>query len=199
MSYHLVLGLLSAGFPLFAAIPYLKSILSGTTRPNTVSYGLWLLQGIIDVVASISAGATWPAIFAVVLTFNTGIVFLLTLTGYGYKRYGLSDAVCAGFAILALVGWQITGNPLVALVLSLFAGLFSALPTFLKTYHDPASEYYPAWMLVMLGAACSVASASIFDFANLAFPAYSFMEAAVIVGLAYFGTRGLGRSANKSA
>jgi len=188
-NFHLLLAIVSAALPLLGMPPYLKAILHGTTRPNAVSYGLWSLQGIIDVAASISGGAGWPVVFTLILTLNTVIIFTLSLIGYGYHKYGRLDLVCGILAVLAIIMWHITGNPLVALGLSIFAGFLSATPTFMKTWRDPKSEYYPSWLLVAAAGLCSAASANVFDFANLAYPVSATWEAAMIAGLAYFGVR----------
>ena len=42
MDWHLLLGIIGGLLALCAIIPYIRDILHGTTRPNIVSYAIWV-------------------------------------------------------------------------------------------------------------------------------------------------------------
>ena len=102
---------------------------SGKTRPSAVSQFLWTILGVIDVAAQYSAGASWSILIVAAVTFNTGIFTVLALAGYGYKNNKLSwaDWICLILAIGALSRGT-TSNPVVALLFSLVANSFAAVP-----------------------------------------------------------------------
>ncbi len=189
MEWHAVLGIVASLIWIGSAVPYILSIVRGKTRPSAVSQFLWTILGVIDVAAQYSAGASWSILIVAAVTFNTGIFTVLALAGYGYKNNKLSwaDWICLILAIGALVAWYMTSNPVVALLFSLVANSFAAVPTFIKTYKDPESELALGWALVTLAGIMGVVSNTIWTPANLIMPVYITVECAIIAALAYIG------------
>ncbi|MBI2474271.1 MAG: hypothetical protein HYV68_01080 [Candidatus Taylorbacteria bacterium] len=170
--WHLILGIISGVIGAASIVPYVYDILYGTTRPNIVTSSVWtLLQGIV-VAAQWSAGASWSIILPAVLCFNTAFVTVLCLRGYGYKNYGLIDKLCFVLALLAIVLWQITANPLVGLLLAIVADLLATVPTIVKTYKEPRSESLPAWLMSIVASVLALISTTRLDVANVAYPIY---------------------------
>ena len=138
---HLILGIISGILGVVAAVPYIKDILHGSTRPNTVSWALWVLLLLISILAQISAGASWSLVFLIGDFLGTSAVLILCLGGYGYKEYGWIEWVCLALAIIAIVSWQLTNQPILAIVFAIIADFMAAVPTVIKAYRDPWSEH----------------------------------------------------------
>ncbi len=172
MDWHAGFALVTAVITIVAVVPYLRDMLYGTTRPNLVTWGLWLLIQAIFISAQFSSGASWSVVLPLMEMVTVGIVFFLGLFGYGYKKYGRLDGVCLAIALAAIVLWQLTDEPMVALVLSVFADFVAVLPTFKKAYLDPKSETPSAYLLVVIASIFAAASTTIFDVANLMWPIY---------------------------
>ena len=170
--------------------PYIRDILrGGETKPNAVSFFLWtVLQG-IALVAQIKAGASWSIVIVFFVTMNTAIITVLALIGYGYRKYGKIDLFCFILAVAAIVGWQVTGSPVVAIILAVVADFFASYPTVAKTYREPRSEQLTGWMLITIASILGVLSTDRWDIANLAFPMYLVLVNGTIFSLAYFGRR----------
>lgn len=179
-------GIASGVVQASAIVPYVKDTLRGSVRPNAISWLLWTTLQVIVVLAQFAAGASWSIILPLVMTFNTGLITVLALVGYGYKKYGLLDWICFFLAAYALALWYVTGNPVLALVLIIFANFLAALPTFVKTYREPESESLGSWSLVVLASLLSVASTAIRNVANLIFPAYLLFESVLICTFTFF-------------
>jgi hypothetical protein len=172
MDLHLILGVASGSVGVISIIPYVVDIFYGTTRPNVVTAAVWtLIQGIV-VVAQWSAGASWSIILPAALCFNTFLVLMICLAGYGYKRYGKSDIICFSLAILSIILWQVTSDPIIGLAFAIIADAFGTWPTLVKTWREPLSESVLAWVLSAIASALAVASTAIFNFANLSYPIY---------------------------
>ena len=189
MNWHLVLGIASGIIQIFSVVPYVQSMLRGHTRPNAVSNFLWAFMGVIAISAQISAGASWSLLFLMAVTFNTGLITFLALRGYGYKKYTKLDWFCLVLAVAAILLWQITKEPVVALVLSVCADLLAAIPTIIKSYRDPQSELAFGWFLVTIAATLGILSSTIWDVANLIIPTYTLLESILITSLVFFGQR----------
>jgi hypothetical protein len=187
MDWHLPVAALAGAVQVSSIVPYVRDMLRGTTRPNVVSWSLWTLLQVIAIFAQLSAGASWSIVLLFAMTFNTSLVVVLCLMGYGYTKYGLVDYACFAFALGAILLWQATNEPLVALVLAVVADLIAALPTIVKTIRDPYSEIPLAWSLGGFSGLLGIISLTRFDVANLIYPVYILVTNALIACLAFFG------------
>lgn len=189
MNLHLALGILSGVLAIVAVPPYVKDILKGTTRPNIVSWGLWTLIISISLAAQVSAGASWSLIFMIGDLIGTSTVLVMCLIGYGYKKYGWLEVACFTLAIVAIIIWQITRQPVLAIVFSIAADFMASLPTVAKAYKDPWSEDPAVWFIVVVASLLGILSTTIFNIANVLFPAYILFINALVGTLSLFGRR----------
>lgn len=187
MEYHLILGILSGIFQTISVVPYIRSMLKGETRPNAVTWFVWWILQIIALFAQLSAGASWSVIFVAVQVFTISLILILVLKGYGYKKYEKIDYFYLILAITSLVLWQLTGEPVLAILLVVATDFFAILPTMLKTYKEPYSENLTAWILWILAALFAGLSSTKIDIANLALPIYYFVSDSIVVYLIYRG------------
>ncbi|MCX6702595.1 MAG: hypothetical protein NTW60_01895 [Candidatus Wolfebacteria bacterium] len=189
MDWHQIIGIGAGVIQIISIIPYVKDIFKGTTRPNIVSYFLWTVIQVIAIFAQFSAGASWSLFILIASTFNTSLIFILCLAGYGYKEYGLTDKICFVLAIITIIVWQITKQPLIVLALAIFADFLASVPTILKAYRDPKSEMVLSWFMTVVSATIAGFSTTKIDFANLIYPVYAFLTNGTITWLAFFGQR----------
>lgn len=174
---------------LASAVPYIRDMLKGTTRPNVVSWGIWCLVQGIFAAAQLAEGASFSVVLPLAEVGTVGFIALLGLVGYGYKKYGKLDIACLVLALLAIVLWQTTGEPLLALWFSVAADVLAAVPTFMKAYKDPKSETLSSYFLVALSAVAAALSTTIIDLPNLLWPANIFFGNALVVCLILLGRR----------
>lgn len=191
MNWYAAVGVLAGLVQIVSVIPYVRDMLRGTTRPNAVSYALWGALTFIVVAAQFSAGASWSVLIPIAVALNATLIFTLSVSGYGYTKYGWLDWTCLGAGILAIVLWQVTGDPVVALVLAIAANFAAAVPTIVKTYREPNSEHAFAWLLVVVASVLGLMSSRIFNVANLIFPTYLLLESMTIWSLAFFRRRAI--------
>lgn len=181
MTTHAWFGIGAGVVQALSLLPYLYAIVHGTTRPNAVSFGVWTALSAIDVVAMYAgAGLGWPLILPVVGTVGMTIITLFAIGGYGYSASTRLDMVCLILGLAGIVLWQVTGEPALALALSIIASLAAAIPTVVKTYRAPHTEYAPAWLMVTVASLLSILSVTTYDFTNLAYAGYMFLETTTI-------------------
>ena len=196
--WHEIVAIIAGIITLGAVVPYLWDMLRGTTRPNIISWGLWTLIHIIFISAQWSSGASWSIVLPVVEFFTVGGILVLGIFGYGYKKYGVLDGVCLVIALGAIVLWQITSEPLVALLLSVAADLIASIPTLTKSYLDPESETPLTYFLIVIAAFLAGLSSTVFDTANLIWPIYIFLINGSVLFLILLGRRHLRDRAKKA-
>ncbi|HVV39429.1 MAG TPA: hypothetical protein VHD31_03890 [Candidatus Paceibacterota bacterium] len=187
MDWHAWVGVTAGILQVGSIVPYIWGMLHGTTRPNIVSWGLWtVLQG-ISVAALWSAGASWPILILIAATFNTLLVLVLCLFGYGYKKYDLTDTICLVLAVVAILLWYITSQPLLALILAIAADFCATVPTIIKAWKDPHSEAVWSWFIVIFASGLSLVATTRFDASNLIWPIYIVIACGFITGLVFWG------------
>ena len=194
MDFHVFAAVLAGLLTLASVVPYVRDMLKGTTKPNIVSWGLWTLIQAIFAAAQFSAGASLSIVLPAVEVGTTGLVVVLGLIGFGYKKYRPLDFVCLALALLAIALWQISKDPMVALWLSVAADFVAAVPTLVKAYKDPKSETPSAYLLVALSAIAAAFATSIIDIPNLLWPAYIFAINATTLSLILLGRKRKHRS-----
>ncbi len=187
--WHLYLGIIAGLISFGAIIPYIIDVLNGVARPNLASFVLWALLLAISVLAQISAGTSWSVLFIIGDFVGTSSIVILCLYGYGYRKYGKTEWICTGLALLAIISWQITSQPLLAIIFAIIADVMAALPTVIKTYNDPSSETPTMWFLVAFAAILSIISTTVFNPVNLFFPIYLLIINGTIGSLSFFGKR----------
>jgi energy-coupling factor transporter transmembrane protein EcfT len=95
--------------------------------------------------------------------------------------YGPVDAVCFIFAIIAIVLWFVTNDPVLAIVMSVIADCIATIPTYVKTYREPFSESTASWLVCIIASGFALISASPFNVANIIFPTYMVIAGVVFL------------------
>ncbi len=187
--FHLILGILAGILAAIAVVPYIKDILHGSTRPNAVSWVLWVAILSISILAQISAGASWSLIFLIGDLVGTSIILILSFTGYGYRKYGMIEWVCLALAVVAVVSWQLTDRPVLALLFAILADIMASVPTVVKAWRDPWSEHATMWMVIGAASVLGMFSTTKVDVANLIFPGYILLINGLVGVLSFVGRR----------
>jgi hypothetical protein len=189
MDFHILAAVVAALLAIISVVPYVRDMLKGKTKPNVVSWGLWtLIQGIFAA-AQFAEGASLSIVLPAVEVASTGLIVVLGLAGFGYKKYRPLDFICLALALGAIVLWQVTKDPMLALWLSVAADFVAAVPTLFKAYKDPKSETPSAYLLVALSAIAAAFATSIIDTPNLLWPAYIFAVNGATLSLILLGRR----------
>jgi hypothetical protein len=189
IDWHIILAAIAAILSFASVVPYVRDILYGTTRPNTITWFLWLFIQGIAIAAQFSEGASWSIIMVIADGITIMLVLVLSVIGYGYREWNAFDVVCGILGIVAIVAWQITGDAILALILSVVADALAAAPTIRKAYSDPWSENPTGWAFTAVAAVFGVLSTTSWNTANLLFPGYLALINGLTFTLAYFGRR----------
>lgn len=191
LDYHVVLAVLGGTLFVAPIVPYIISMVSHKTKPDTVSWGGWTVLASIAAAAQIAKGASWSLVIPLASVIADCVVFFLSFR-YGYKKFTHLDALCLLFGAVAIVAWIVTSEPLTALALSIVADAIVATPTIVKTWKKPRSETSLPWFLFAAGAGLGALSTERFDVANLAFPLY-LLALCALIGLLALRSRVLHR------
>lgn len=193
MNWHLLIGIVAGLIQLYAVIPYVRSILARETRPNVVSWVLWTLLQLITIwiMMTSDGGISWSLILVCAMTFNTSLVVVLCLAGYGDKEFGWVEKACLAIALVTIGLYVATDNGPLAIGFNILADLIAAAPTVWKTWRDPKSEAFGPWAIITVAAVLGVLSVEIASVESIAFPMYLVCVNGSVAALAYFGQRNI--------
>lgn len=132
---------------LVAFIPYIFSILKGGTKPSAPSWLTWTFLTFIVVISSWAAGASWQVLLLPIwLCFSQ---FLVTVLAFkrGDNNWDKINIICVALAIVGIGLWWLTGNPLLALFITIMADLFASIPNFRHVFMNPQQENVLGWAI----------------------------------------------------
>ncbi len=186
LDWHTVLGISASILLLALIVPYIRSIISSTTRPSAVSWFGWAALFAIATAAQASKGLDWSLAVPLISTISTTIIAFTALY-LGRAVWTRADGICIVLGTLAIILWAITKEPLTAIILSMIADFSVTIPTIVKTYQDPTSEPSTLWVLYVIGVTLEVVATQQFTTYNLLFPVYTVIGSAIIAILALRG------------
>jgi hypothetical protein len=160
--------LFSAGGAAVAA----HQILRGSYRPNLVSRFVWSAATCIGAAVAFADGGLADGAAVAVLAAGSVAVTIAALTREPVLRFDRLEVACGLLAAAGVVGWVVTGQPLVAAALAVAADGIGAVPTLRQVWRAPWRED-PANYIGGLGAAlCVLAALDTHTFETAAFSAY---------------------------
>ena len=184
--WHTWLGFVASAWMLVSFIPYIRSIVAGTTRPSAVLWFGWAFFFAIATAAQASKGLDWSLAIPLLSTINTTIIACVALR-MGRLVWTRADRISIALGVFALVLWAITSEPLTAIIFSIAADLFVTLPTLVKTYDDPSSEPALLWVIYVIAIVAQIIATRHYTIYNLLFPLYTVLGSVVITALALRG------------
>ncbi len=182
-----IITLTSIGM-ILGGLVYLREMFRGEVKPNRVTWFLWGLAPLIGALAAWQDSVEWR-VWLPVFMIGVGpmvVVAASFFTKNGYWKLGRFDYVCGFFALLTLVVWALTQNPLMATILALVSDSLAAFPTLIKAWKFPKTETVSAYFFTALASASGLLALERGDFIEWAFPAYLAILNLIIAGVIYF-------------
>jgi len=174
----------------FGWVMYIIDTLKWKTKPNKVTWWIWAAAPLIGSFAMYSSNwLTWNILPVFMAGFIPLLIFISSfINKNSYWELKKLDYICLILAILALILWQVTDNPLLAIVFWILADFLAAIPILIKTYNFPETENpFPffAWLLANLSALLVIKEWNIEEWL---FPVYLILICLLLI-LAYYWKR----------
>lgn len=152
---------------------YAWGILKGKAQPNAVTWFLWGLTPMIAFFAQMQAGFSAQLAVTLALGVSPLVIFAITVARSGIKKHLTPFSVSCGIvALMGIVLWKITNQPEIAICFSILADIFASLPTLVKSYKDPSSEYALPYLLSIGSMIITLLTIKDWSFLIYAFPLY---------------------------
>jgi hypothetical protein len=187
---HTLLAIAGSVVNFVACLGYVRAIFKGEAAPNRVTWFLWALVPLIAGAAQLRAGVGISTL--VVLSVGTGPAFVVLASFVKHRgswSLGPFDYVCGACALAALALWAMTGDPVIAIVLSILGDFAAALPTLRKAWLAPATENRSTYLISFAGMMLGIFSVEQPTFAAYAFNAYLVAMSSALVLVLYWPRR----------
>ncbi len=188
MTVYAALGALAAALNLAGTIPYVRDIFRRKTKPQRSMW--WIYSGLFAMLfwAQADAGSGWVLAVTAEYVATALLIAILSVT-HGYGGFHKRDVMSIMVAILGLVLWQLTSQPVVAIGIVIVVDFVGFWLTLVKTWHAPHSETLISWQLSAASAFLSVFAADSLRLEVLAYPAYAVLATVLIVWLIIYRRR----------
>ncbi len=172
---------LSVPVILVAYFYYFKNIFYGETRPNLVSWFLWMLPPFIGVFFELKAGAGLSVLPVFFAGFGPFLVVVVSL----FKKNSIwqittFDIICGVFSILALVLYIITHNLGISIIFAILSDALAFIPTYVKTWKFPETETLTVYCASIVNNILAL-----FIIKNWIFSIYSFNVYLIVANLVF--------------
>lgn len=178
MSYETI-GIIAGILAIGGYIPYIYSILAGKTRPNRATWFIWTIVGGLLAFSYIAEGDQNSIWLPLGYFLGPLMVAILSLR-YGYAEWTRLDTFCIVAAAISIIPWILSDNATMTLLINLAIDSTGAIPTLVKTYREPETEDFTAWMVFFAANTLQLFAISMWNLAAL-YPVYLFLLAGSIV------------------
>ena len=124
---------------------YAVSILKGKSKPHrTTRFVLFLIGALGTLSFFLTKDYTNLWLFSFLTLGN--LILLILSFNYGMGGWSRSDIMCLVIALIGIVVWKSTNNPIMALYASVIADATGMLPALVKTYKYPETEIWQFYL-----------------------------------------------------
>ncbi|MBV9159477.1 MAG: hypothetical protein JO019_02680 [Candidatus Kaiserbacteria bacterium] len=180
MEVKVVLGLAAVGFELVSMAFYFKDIFRGRTQPHLYTFLIWVIVTSIVFAGQVVAGGGAGA-WATGVTAFLQIVTLALCFKYGTKDITRVDALFLIGALLSIIPWLMTKDPLWSVVLASTIDAFAMGPTIRKTWRAPMSESLLSWLVAEGKYVTEIPALSVYSVTTLIYPLQAVSMNAVLI------------------
>ncbi|MFM2314728.1 MAG: hypothetical protein RLZZ04_4004 [Cyanobacteriota bacterium] len=180
LDWQFFFGVLAGFFSLMGFIPYLISIIRQKTQPNRASWWIWATLGTIIAVSNYSAGARDTMWLLSAYTFCQLAIAVLSIKN-GEGGWSTFDQTCMLGAIISIIFWWWTKEPLTAISINIAIDSLGALPTIRKSYSQPETEDLFSWTMFLTASMFNLFALTDWSIVLASYPIYLFSFNFIVV------------------
>ncbi len=166
-----LLGIIGGLLALLSAVPYIRDILKGSTKPNRVTWVIWVTLQVIALGAQIASGGRDSLLLTIGDLMASSTIMFLSFWKGDSNWHWIDKAALVGAAV-GIILWYTLHQPIWALVITVFIDFCGLVPTLRKSYANPGSETLATWLMVGSGAVLGAISVGHLNLTLLIYPIY---------------------------
>ena len=171
MSVYAVFGILAGTISCVDAVPYVRGILRGSTRPHRGTWCIWSILSVTAFASQTADGAGWSLLMLGIQAVSITVILVLSIT----RGVGGLDPGNVGLLVVAalgLAGWLALSTPVFATGCVVVADLAGALLMLPKMWRDPDSETASSFLLAGIAGGLGAAAVGSLQLDLLLYPVY---------------------------
>ena len=180
-----IFGAVAVLLAIVQAVPYVRDIFRGKTKPHLYTYLIWSIVTALaffgQLVSGGGPGAWTTGVMAVITIGVLGLCFK-----YGTEDKTTLDKVFLIGALVAIVPWWLTKDPMYSVVLATGIDVLAFFPTIRKTYNDPTSETLISYVSNLFRHPISILALTTYSITTVIYPAALFVVNGVLVAVMVF-------------
>lgn len=118
---------------------YFKDIFAHKTKPHAFSWLVWAFLTAVAFAGQLHAHGG-PGSYVTGVTAAVSFIIFSLAIRQGEKNITLSDKLNLAAAVIAIVPWLLTKNPVTSVILISVIDFLGFIPTIRKSYHKPQEE-----------------------------------------------------------
>lgn len=189
MNLTIIFASLAFLFSVVAYVPYARSVIVSDTKPTISAWASWWLMDAAILGGMIAANEiAWQMVAYIVgIAFVIGacVYKIFVIGGAEQKEEGTGwtrlDSFCLAIVVIAIGLWVISGNPNIAIVLSLVAITIGTVPMLANIWHHPEREPLLPWVLWLVGGTFGVLAIPVWNIAGALTPIWFLVLQALVV------------------
>ena len=163
---------ITAGVISFGAyIPYAIDILKGKAQPARATRVMFVGLLVVTLLQQKALGSGSLIVFTLGEAIGSVAILFLAIK-YGVGGLSKLDVACYALLVVDVIVWLLTGNPLIALHLSVLADIIAFTPTLAKTWKTPKSETAIFFVGGIVAPLLNIAGTGHYSYSVLLFPCY---------------------------
>lgn len=166
------LGIFSGLLVIIADIPYILNAYKGKTKPHRITWFIVFILNVISLANQHASGATHSLWLIIGGTIASLAVFAIAVPK-GTGGFAKLDIIVLIGVIFGLFLWWLLGAPLASIICGVIVSIIALIPTFKKSYYDPASETRITWLIGAIAGFLAAVSVGKLDYSLLIIPVYS--------------------------
>jgi hypothetical protein len=151
MDFRAIIGVAAGIVAVAAMIPYIASILRGTTRPNRTSWLIWTIVALVLFSSYRGSGASDTIWLAAAYVAIPATILFFSFKFEGARPSPIEWACLTG-ALIGIAAWITLRSPPAALFICIAVDALGAIPTLRKAYREPRSENLAGWGIAFAAA-----------------------------------------------
>ncbi len=163
------LGVISVLVGCAGFAPYFWNIFKKRTKPHVLTWLVWTMTAGIIFFAQLKNNAG-PGVWAMAFSVMACSAVVVLAFMWGEKDVTKSDIVAFVVALLAVLLWYLTGQALLAVILSVVIEFLSFYPTFRKSYKKPHQETVSLYVMDSLRYFFALMALKEFSLVNALYP-----------------------------
>ena len=130
---------------------YIKSIIRGHTRPNLVSWSIWMIAPFLGAFFQVKAGAGLSALPIFIAGFGSLVTIIAAVfVRNAFWKITTFDIYCGLLSLIALTCYILTQNLGFSILFAIMSDALAFMPTYKKAWKFPETENHSTYSFPIL-------------------------------------------------